>query len=591
VNPAGGDFCQCGEYLAWPDEPTGRTPATAPVATADPPTEAAPSEELPGRAALWLLVDGVDVSDPDASALLQVTAGGTLELAARVRNDSSVVDTFAVTVTGLPPEWSDVTPPHVDLLPAGPQGDTERDVAIAIHPPRTSAATAGPWTFSVAVRSSSRDTEDARVPVTVTVAPFYALDAAVRPQIASGRRRTAFVCDVSNAGNAVTVAQAEAKDAEQACVFSEPPARSIAPGTVASLELRVRPTKPLWVGRPHDHRVHVTVQAAELAAPVSAGQAVFRQRPWVAWWVPALATMLVTAAVALYLLLPRTVTMPALIGDQSSLAAVEELAKAGFQTHPTIKVLPRQAVSAGTVLRQAPSAGSHVKPTAAVTIFVAGARPTTIVPRLVGLRTGKGEAILVRVRLKLGSVAPGMDPKATIKSQVPAAGSNRPQGTPVDVVLAPRMVRIPDLHGHTPPGAEKILHAYGLVLGNVQPKVHSKARIASQLPEAGQRRPRGTVVDVVLARRQVNVPKLRGLSVQHADKVLTACSLKLGPLPPGLAPNEHITGQVPAAHTRRPPGTVVTLILVAPKAKTPPKVSKTDTPLRMAQAIKSCRAR
>jgi hypothetical protein len=180
-------------------------------------------------------------------------------------------------------------------------------------------------------------------------------------------------------------------------------------------------------------------------------------------------------------------------------------------------------------------------------------------------------------------VSPALDPKARIQSQLPSPGAVRKQGTPVDVVLAPREVKVPDLSGRTPPAAEKILSRLGLRLGSVNPKVSNHARIASQIPAPGVRRPRGTSVDVVVARQPMNVPDLSGMSVQSADRALTICELKLGPLPLDMGAGQRVGTQVPAPGTRRPPGTLVTVILAPKSDRRRPKAGPLPTK-------KQCRA-
>lgn len=564
----GSDFCvACGAYLAWSDPASGDDRDSSPEP--DSPGPSRDATRSTGSALLLLRVAGLDVGDPEAAKALRVAAGSTLALTATVRNESGIVDTFTVAVEGLPESWVDVLPDASNLLPTGSHGSFEREVAITISPPRSSAASAGPWPFAVTVRSFSRATEDARVEAVLTVEPFAALEVEARPTVGAGRRGAFFACDVRNAGNRQADVEVRALAPDQGCTFELPAALRIAAGQVAPVPVRVRPVKPLWVGRPADHPVQVEALEAELPAPVKAPPVVYRQRPWIPWWLPPLAMLLAVAAIALYFALPRKATMPALIGDRGAFAAQRELARAGLRTHPQVKLKILRRVAAGTVVGQVPRAGSRVPASTPVTIEVAAGPATTIVPDLTGLRPATADAVLARVHLTLGAVSPSLDPKARIKSQLPAPGAVRKQGTPVEVVLAARTVKVPDIRGRTPPAAEKRLRRAGLLLGSVQPKLSNHARVASQLPAPGVRRPRGTPVDVVVARRRVLVPDLSGMTVQGADRALTICMLKLGPLPPDIAPGQRVRGQVPARDAHRPPGTLVTVIL-GPKPKRRP---------------------
>jgi beta-lactam-binding protein with PASTA domain len=569
------DFClNCGTYLAWDDEPArpaqeAPSPAAASGAVTEVLPSAAVAEARPPRAAARLLVSvaGADADDAGALDTLRVAPGSKLALTATVRNQSAIVDRFVVTVDGLPETWVEVRPATSYLLPVGSHGDFERDVAITIHPPRSSEATAGPWPFTVTARSFTPATQDARVPGVLTVEPFTALQVDARPQVATGRRWADFACDIHNVGNTDANVDVLAHDAEQACWFDLPSELQLKPGHAAPASVRVHPVKTLWVGRALDHRVAIEARSAQLATPAKASPLVYRQQPWVPWWVPPFLVLLAGAALALYLALPRKVTMPAVIGVGNAFAAQQELARAGLRTHPQIKlkVLPR--VAGGTIVGQVPRAGSRVPPSTPVTLQVAVAPATTIVPDLTGLKPAAAETALTRVRLKLGAVLPALDPKAKIKSQLPPAGTLRKQGALVDVVLAPRTAKVPDLRGRTPPAAEKLLDRLGLALGSVQPKLRTHAKIASQVPAPGVQRVRGTRIDVVVARRVI-VPPLADMTVQQADKALATCMLKLGPLPPNVTPSQTVHAQVPEAGTHRPPGTLITLIL-GPKPANP----------------------
>jgi beta-lactam-binding protein with PASTA domain len=133
-----------------------------------------------------------------------------------------------------------------------------------------------------------------------------------------------------------------------------------------------------------------------------------------------------------------------------------------------------------------------------VTLLLARGKRKTRVPNVVGLTPVQADQHLVGGHLTLGTVAPELDPKAKIASQVPAARRRRAWGTPVNVVLAGATVKVPKVVGLKAAKADQRLAKAGLKLGKMNPQPDAKLPIASQIPSAGAQRPAGTPVDVFL---------------------------------------------------------------------------------------------
>jgi beta-lactam-binding protein with PASTA domain len=550
------DFCPaCHSYLAW-DLPADAKPPTIEEAQT---TVIAP----PAAVRLQVEVADLDVEDPEALGALRLAAGSALTLTARVRNETGIVDEFLLDVDGLPPEWIEVHPPTLHLAPAGSREQVAGDVTIVIAPPRSATTRPGRWPFAVRVSAGSPATVRARVSTALTVEPFAALQIEAQPQIAAGRRRASFACELANLGNTDVIFTLLASDAAQGCWFDLPPQSRIAPGARIRQAVDVRPIKTLWVGRPIDHRVQI--QASTPAATgANAPPLVYRQRPWVPWWVPPLVLLLLAVGAALYLALPREVTMPALIGAPTAFAAQQELSQAGLRSTSQIATEIVSKVAPGTVVGQAPAAGKRIPPSTPVSLQVAAAQATTtIVPSLIGLTPAQAEADLARIHLKLGAVSPQLEPQAHVASQLPPPGSVRAEETSVAIVLAPRTVRVPNLRGRRLPVAERALRRVGLSLGGVTPRPLPGARVLAQIPTAGARTRLSSRVEVVVVQRSVVVPRLRGMTVQAADTALGICGLRLGPLPPTIRAGQLVAAQVPGSGSLREAGTAVTVILQA----------------------------
>lgn len=578
------DFCpSCHRYLAW-ETPTVALASEQRKDTAKQPT--ATVTAVPVAVRMQVQIGELDIDDPEAAPALRLAAGSALGLIARVRNETGIVDDFVVEVEDLPPDWVAIHPAALHLAPAGSREDVAGNVSIAIRPPRAGSTRPGRWPFAVTVRSCSSGIEHASVPATLTIEPFGELQIDAQPKIAVGRRGAKFVVALANLGNSLAAVTLLADDTSQACWFDLPGETNLAPETKTKLAVAVRPTRTLWLGRPVDHRVQIQAGAPRTGTPVKAPPLIYRQRPWVPWWAPPLLLLLIAAAAALYLALPREVTMPALIGAPSAFAAQQELSQAGLRGPSQIATTVLAKVAPGTVVGQAPHAGNHVPPSTPVTLQVAAAPDTsTIVPDLDGLTPGQAATTLSRIHLKLGAISPALDPKAHIASQLPTPGSLSAQGEPVDIVLAPRTVKVPNLKGHSIRSAERLLSRLGLTLGAVSPTPGPGAKVRSQLPTPGMRAHVGTAVSIFISQRMVVVPNIHGMTLPAADHALGICDLRLGPLPPGAEPNQVVAVEVPGLGSHQEAGTTVTVVLQAM-----PKPGSRATPTPAPPTAKQCLA-
>ena len=71
------------------------------------------------------------------------------------------------------------------------------------------------------------------------------------------------------------------------------------------------------------------------AMPLMPNQAMFRQKAWIGWWVLPLLLLLAIAAIVVYLLLPKNVTVPKVVGAKTSFDAEKTLTGAGLTLTPT----------------------------------------------------------------------------------------------------------------------------------------------------------------------------------------------------------------------------------------------------------------
>jgi beta-lactam-binding protein with PASTA domain len=534
------DWCpRCNEFLAWDRDGGDSAAADSPGegATVAAPTIAprAQAASTAGRVVLRLRGPGEETPS-DLPVQLSVEAGHTVSLTALVRNESEIVEHFRLSVDGLPDGWWSVEREVVRLLSFG-SGEYETELAVAIHPPRTAHSRAGRWEFDV-VASAVAQPLKVRAAASVDVQPFQAIELAARPPVASGRRGARFYADVRNVGNAPVAVDVGASELEDRCRFVLPAVSTgIVPGQTAAIPIVVQPRAPRIVGRKADRLLELRAWTADdEPGPAASASAIFRQRPWIPWWLALLVVLLVIAAVLVFLLWPDRVTVPDVEGEPSAFAAQERLEEEGLTVSPDAKNEVRTDVEPGTVIGQTPDPGTDVDPGTMVTLLLARGARGTRVPDVKGLTPSQADQRLVAARLTLGTVAPELDPKGTIASQVPVPGRMRRRGTAVNVILAGTEVKVPDLSGLKLARADRRLAKVGLKLGKPSPRPNPNRPIVSQVPAAGEKRPTGTAVDVFLKQPKPpqqeededapDVPSTNGEAAAQAAAALAAAGLQ-----------------------------------------------------------------
>jgi beta-lactam-binding protein with PASTA domain len=500
------DFCSCGEYLRWeatqhltavrPDvpvaqparveSPTPPAPAApehqvtlAPAgarATLRPRSSAAPEPTSPvrpaarHRATVQLRLPGQDhVSDGVVAA--SVKAGQSTALRALIRNESDVVDNYDISVRGLPQDWWTVSPSTVYLVPYATGDSYEQEVVVELRPPRTPEALAKEWHFEVVVFSRAAGSEAAHAPATLTVEPYEDLAAKIAPDRASGRLKARFVVTVRNRANAPIACRFDARDAEGECRlrFTQPSV-AIDPGKGVQAPVTVLPPKQIWLGRPKDRALTVTVTPAGSDAAAAVLTATYRQRPWLPWWLSPVVPILCAVVAAVLLLIPKQVVVPNLKHIQGVFSAEKIAVVAGLTVSQQVTPDPASTAKPGTIVDQAPEPGTKVKRGTAIRVEVAVGSNLAKVPSLVGSTPVAADQKLRAAHLVLGTVNPQPpDLNAPITMQLPAAGSTVADGTAVTVYVkgaratqAGKKIALPPLAGVTAAAAAQQLNQLGL---------------------------------------------------------------------------------------------------------------------------------
>jgi serine/threonine-protein kinase len=129
--------------------------------------------------------------------------------------------------------------------------------------------------------------------------------------------------------------------------------------------------------------------------------------------------------------------VPNVVGEQSAFAAEEKLVTAGLELDPTQRTRVDTKAAPGSVLAQTPKRGEEVEGGTPVSILVAVRAGREEVPDVVGMTLLDAERTLRDRELTLGRVSPPLvDLKAKIVSQLPEAGATAKPGTPVAIYYA-----------------------------------------------------------------------------------------------------------------------------------------------------------
>jgi beta-lactam-binding protein with PASTA domain len=443
------DFCaRCGEYLRWELSGTSRLPpeegpvdATRAAGSPRAPQETTPypvsesGQEAAGQVPLLVALRLPEEESAAGEVATTVGAGSTTNVIAFLRNQSGIVDNYDLSVEGLPEDWWSIAPTTVYLVPYGAaSGEYEQDVTITFHPPRTPEAEARVWPIRVVATSRANAAPAGGAAATLEIRPYHELEAEMRPEIASGRRRARYAIALRNRGNAAVDVELSTVDPEGILRFKFEKQRfSIEPGRRNGSIFGVSAAKGVLFGRSIQRRFEIasTVTGSDVGAPPKSGT--FVQKAWVPAWAIVVGALLVIGAIAAYLLWPHPVTVPSLKGKEV-FAAQQLLDQAGLELGNRSEKATNGA-RPGTILTQSPQAGEEVDSGDEVSILVAVATDTAVVPDIVGLSLAAADEALSEVGFSLGHANPEpADPEhSRIVSQIPVAGAVGRKGRGVDV--------------------------------------------------------------------------------------------------------------------------------------------------------------
>jgi beta-lactam-binding protein with PASTA domain len=261
---------------------------------------------------------------------------------------------------------------------------------------------------------------------------------------------------------------------------------------------------------------------------------VFRQRPWLPWWLAIVAPVAVALAVLAISLLPKQAKVPNLTGAANVFAAQKLLNTAGFQLSPRTSTVVDPTKQPGAIADQSPRAGTKAKRGSLVTVAVYTGSGQVAVPSVLGTTPGLADQALRASQLTLGAVSPQpLNPTGKIRSQIPLPGTKVAAGTAVAVFMAPAGV-----------GAAA---RTGASARSTAAAAAAPAALAAVAAQAGK--------------GPIAIPALSGDPTAAAGKLSQLGLVPVATKRLATVPTGQLAGTVPAAGAKVPKGAQVDLLI------------------------------
>jgi eukaryotic-like serine/threonine-protein kinase len=246
--------------------------------------------------------------------------------------------------------------------------------------------------------------------------------------------------------------------------------------------------------------------------------------------------------------------------------AVENIQADGFK--PDVKRLPNTKQPQGVVYDQDPDAGQRQDKGNFVTIWVSTGPPKTTVPNVKGLSRDEAVSRLASAHLQANvHEVPSTEQPDVVLAQDPNAGQKVNQNTKVriNVSSGPRPVSVPNVVGQAYDSAASMLQGQGFAVAKKLVDSDQPAGVVVDSdPKPGSSVAPGSSITLLVSKgpKEQQVPSVENLDVDTAKGILQDSGFKwkivFQDTTDGSLDGVVIT-QNPAAATKAPPGTVVTL--------------------------------
>lgn len=265
------------------------------------------------------------------------------------------------------------------------------------------------------------------------------------------------------------------------------------------------------------------------------------------------------------------VPIPNVVG--MDLAKAESTAeKAGFSVEVTGEEFSETAPK-DTVVSSDPEPGGKLREGAAISVSMSKGPERYPVPDVIGQSVAEATAAIEAAKLVIGSTTTekydDTVPVGMVASTDPAVGTQVKPGTPVSVALSkgPKPVPIPDVAGKSAKSVTKQLEAAGLkvqIASEENSMKIAKGDVISSSPKSGEVVPSGSTVQLVISKGPplVVVPNLVDMSKESAISALSKLGFKVDVNEGAFTPLNRVLSQSPAAGTKAPKGSVVTINII-----------------------------
>ena len=300
------------------------------------------------------------------------------------------------------------------------------------------------------------------------------------------------------------------------------------------------------------------------------------RRPLIWPWLVLLLLVVAGGIAAAYLLARdsgSSTRVPDVVGRQVT-EAVRELGERGYTAD--VEARANSEGAPGTVLSQAPEAGTELDQGEPVTVLVARGPGRSQVPRVVGLSAARALVRLQAAGLRGRTVkAASRRPKDQVLKQSPAPGTELRKGSEVVLTISrgPRTGTVPSVVGITEASARSTLEGLGykVAVTRVQSS-QPRGFVVSQNPTSGTRAAKGTVVTINVSQGATTtttpttptrppgkpVPGVVGLAQRVAVARLQNAGFKVDSYPAASTrPRGTVITQRPAGGTRAAQGSLV----------------------------------
>ena len=345
------------------------------------------------------------------TAQLKVTPGSSVAIPLIVLNQGQVVDSFELSVVGVPAEWLPLLPSSIRLLPGGQQ-----EVTLTIQPPKSPQSRAGRYPLTIRVASQDAPDQIAEVKAALTITAYSQFSSDLRPQRIRARRPAQVT--IQNQGNAPETFTLTWEDQADELAFQ--PARAqvlVPPGQTIATGFRATPRQRRWIGRDKTHAFSAQIRSAAAQPQTHTGEIVSRGLIPV-WVLPLVLLLCVSFAAAAAIVIPPFFVTPTPIATpQQSLSVVNSVT-----AMLTLTLLPTPVLPTSEPPTSMPTSTSTPAPTSMPTPDMTATAQVAATSTEVAQATATAQAVATltsQTATAFASAFPGSDPPLPAGGPIP----------------------------------------------------------------------------------------------------------------------------------------------------------------------------